>query len=106
VLYKGEQMTDKQLKKLSRSQLLEILVEQGKKIEELEQQLEITQKQLADRIIRIENAGSIAQAALVLNDIFEKAQQAADLYLENIMKSSAGTKATENCGTNGNQDEK
>ncbi len=99
-------MTDKQLKKLSRSQLLEILVEQGKKIEELEHQLEETQKQLTDKTIKIENAGSIAQAALVLNDIFEKVQQAADLYLENVMKLSAETEPTESGGTDENQDEK
>ena len=76
-------MTDKQLQKLSRRQLLEILVEQGRKIEELESQLQQLQKQLDDRTIKIENAGSIAQAALALTDIFEKAQEAADLYLAN-----------------------
>lgn len=77
-------MTDKQLQKLSRRQLLEILVEQGRKIEQLEAQLERANSRLADRAIKTEKAGSIAQAALALTDIFEKAQQAADLYLENI----------------------
>lgn len=77
-------MTDKQLQKLTRRQLLEILVEQGRRIEQLEAQLERANIQLLEKQIKIENAGSIAQAALVLTDIFEKAQQAADLYLENV----------------------
>lgn len=77
-------MTDKQLQKLTRRQLLEILVEQGRRIEQLEAQLSRAEEKLAERAIKIENAGSIAQAALVLTDIFEKAQQAADLYLENV----------------------
>lgn len=77
-------MTDKQLQKLTRRQLLEILVEQGRKIEQLEEQLERANIRLAEKQLKIKNAGSIAQAAMALTDIFEKAQQAADLYLENV----------------------
>ena len=88
-------MTDKQLQKLSRRQLLEILVEQGRKIEQLEAQLERANSRLADRAIKIENAGSIAQAAMALTDIFEKAQQAADLYLKNIKATAEQPRAKE-----------
>ena len=40
--------------------------------------------QLQDRKLTIENAGSIAEASLALNKVFETAQLAADLYIENI----------------------
>ena len=38
----------------------------------------------ADRIITIQNSGSIAEASLQLNGIFDMAQRAAEQYLENI----------------------
>lgn len=72
------------LKKLSRQDLMEMLVESERHVEQLEKELEETRKQLEDRKIQIENAGSIAEAALKLNGIFEAAQAAADQYLENL----------------------
>ena len=39
-----------------------------------------------NRVIELEEAGSIAEAALKLNGIFEVAQQAADQYLMNIRR--------------------
>ena len=72
------------LKKLSRQELLEMLIESERHVEQLEKELEETRKQLEDRKIQIENAGSIAEAALKLNGIFEAAQAAADQYLENL----------------------
>ena len=77
-------MTEKELKKLNRSELLEILVAQGEKIETLEQQLADAQKALQDRRIEISSCGSIAEAALKLNHIFEDAESAAALYLESV----------------------
>ena len=70
-------MDDKQLKKLSRADLIELLLEQTKRNEELEEKLK-------DRSIKLEKAGNIAEASLGLNEVFEKAQAAADLYVENI----------------------
>ena len=74
----------KNIKKMSRKELLEILVLQSKKIDELEKKLEEKEGQLISKSILIENAGSIAEAALQINKIFEVAQAAADQYLENI----------------------
>lgn len=82
-------MTDKELRKLSRAELLEILIEQGKEIEELKLRLKSAEEQLKDRSILIENCGSIAEAALKLNGVFEAADNAARQYLENIEKISA-----------------
>lgn len=79
-------MTDRQLKKLSRAELLELLLEQMDRCARLEQELEQAKRELQDRQIRINNAGSIAQAALALNGVFEAADRAAKEYLENVKK--------------------
>lgn len=77
-------MTEKQLRKLSRMELLEILLKQRKKIDALEKQLEEVQKEAEDRRILISQKGSIAEASLALTKVFQEAQKAADLYLDNI----------------------
>lgn len=77
-------MTEKELRRLSRMDLLEMLLEQSKEVERLQTELETVKKQLDDRRIMEQEAGSIAEAALRLNKVFEAAQQAADQYLENI----------------------
>lgn len=79
-------MTDKEVRRLSRAELLEIMVDQGKEIDKLRAQLEEARQQLADRQIIIQEAGSLAEAALRLNGFFEAAQRAADQYLENIRR--------------------
>lgn len=77
-------MTEKELRRLSRMDLLEMLLEQSRENERLQAELETVKKQLEDRRIMEQEAGSIAEAALRLNKVFEAAQQAADQYLENI----------------------
>ena len=72
------------LKKLSRAELLEMLIAEEKRIDQLEKELEDAREALKDRAIKIENAGSIAEAALKLSGIFEAAQEAVDQYVENI----------------------
>ena len=63
-------MTDKELHKLKRSELLEIMIEQGKEIERLQKCLTEAEEKLHDRRIVMEKAGSIAEAALQLNSDF------------------------------------
>lgn len=74
------------LKKMSRKELLELLVFISSKNDELQNELNETKKQLNDKRIKIKEAGSIAEAALKLNNIFELAQKAADEYLNNVKK--------------------
>lgn len=81
-------MTEKELRRLSRMDLLEMLLEQSREVERLQKELETVRKQLEDRRIMEQEAGSIAEAALRLNKVFEAAQQAADQYLENIRNRS------------------
>lgn len=77
-------MADRELRKLSRAELLELLLESRQENESLRKQLEEEKELLASKAIKIENVGSIAEAALALNGVFEAAQQAADQYLENV----------------------
>lgn len=76
-------MTDKQLKKLNRRELLEMLIAQTRRAEKLETELAQVKQQLDDRRIAIDNAGSLAEAALRLSGVFEAAQTASDQYLDN-----------------------
>ncbi len=77
-------MTSKELKRLSRGELLEILIEQMEENDRLKEQIQEMQRKLEDRQIVLNEAGSIAEAALRLNGIFDAAQNAAKQYLESI----------------------
>ena len=81
-------MTDKELKRLSRSELLEMLIAQMKEHEALQSRLELAEAQLNDRQIAVEKAGTLAEASLSLNGVFEAAEAAAQQYLENIERMS------------------
>ena len=88
-------MTEQDLHRLSRKDLLEMMIEQGKTLEALKieyekershlrEELEKARKALQSREIAINEAGSIAVAALQINGIFEAAQAAGQQYVENI----------------------
>jgi len=81
-------MTEKDLKKLSRIELLELLIEQTEENQLLTEQIKSLQTQLASRRIAIEESGSIAEASLKLNGVFAAAQAAADEYLENVRRNN------------------
>ena len=77
-------MNEKELKKMSRSELLEILIAQAEENKSLRIRLQRAETLLEERKIAIEESGSIAEAALKLNGVFEAAEAAAKQYLENI----------------------
>lgn len=79
-------MTEKELRRLSRVELLEMLLEQSRELERVKKQLDQANARLEDRRILLEESGSIAEAALKLNGVFEAAQRAADQYLENVRR--------------------
>lgn len=79
-------MTDKELRRLSRSDLLELLISQTEENQILKSRVEQMQSQLLDRRIDVEKAGSIAEASLKLNGVFQAAEDAAQQYLENIRR--------------------
>ena len=82
-------MKDKELRKLTRKQLLELLLAQTERADMLEEKLKSTEAMLRDRQLTEMQAGNIADAALRLNGIFDAAQAAADQYLENIVSKSS-----------------
>lgn len=86
-------MTDEELRKLKRADLLELLVAQGKENEALQEKLRQAEAALWDRQIQLDEAGNIAEAALRLSGVFQAAQQASDQYLENIRKMHAETES-------------
>lgn len=77
-------MTDKEFKRLSRAQLIEIIYQLQLQIDSLNEQNEKLEAALADRRLRISEAGSIANAALAISSCFQSAQAAADQYLYEI----------------------
>ena len=69
-------MTEKELKKLTRYQLLELLIIQTERADKLQQQLEKAQSQLNEQEIQMTVLGSIAEAAdLYLEAAQKKAEQ-------------------------------
>ena len=81
-------MTERELRRLSRTDLLELLVTQRRENEQLRCILDQTQAQLADRTIQIDKAGSIAEASLQLSGIFNAAQDSCQYYMDNIRRLS------------------
>ena len=77
-------MSNKSLAKLKREELLDLLYEQEKRIEELETKNKQLEKQLNEKRMRIANVGSIAEASMALSNVFAEAQKACDIYLENV----------------------
>ena len=81
-----EEQQIRKIKKLKRMDLLEILLAQSKRIDELEKELEETKRQLLSKKIKIRKIGTLAEASLQLNAIFEDADAAAKQYLHNIRR--------------------
>ena len=78
-------MTDKQLRALSKTQLFDLLHKQELEIERLtEDNAKLTEQKLT-----LQQAGSLAEASLMVTGIMEAAQSAADIYLDSIRKVEA-----------------
>lgn len=99
-------MYGNELKKLSRSDLLEMLIEQVKENDKLKAELEEKDRQLNDKNIKIQECGSIAEAALKLNGVFEAAQAAAQQYIENVKSASRVEQPGKNGKDENNESEK
>ena len=82
-------MTEKDLKKLNRYQLLELLVVQTERADRLQARLEEAEKQLSNQEFELSSLGSIAEASLQLGGVFQAAQEAADLYIDGAKKKAA-----------------
>ena len=77
-------MTDKEFKRLSRAQLIDIIYQLQLQIDKLNAQKQALAEELEDKRLRMRNVGNIAEAALQMNDCFRSAQNAAEQYLDEI----------------------
>lgn len=77
-------MEDRQLRRLSRRDLLGLLEELSRENDRLRAELDKANKKLEDRRVRLAECGSMAEAALVLGGVFEAADRAADIYKESL----------------------
>ena len=77
-------MTDKEFKRLKRSDLIYIIYEYQKKQEELLKENEELREKLKEKELKVSDAGSLSELAAKLNGLFEAAQQTADDYISGI----------------------
>lgn len=88
----------KELRKMSRLELIELIYAMKQENNALSADNESLCCKIKERSICLEKTGSIAEAALALNEIFELAQKAADEYVistKNVCKESDGVSAQE-----------
>lgn len=79
-------MTEKELRRLSRGELMELLLKQSIRMHALEERLEQAEKALEKRELTQLEAGTMAEAALKLNNVFQAADEACKQYIENIQR--------------------
>ena len=77
-------MTDKEFKRLNRSQLIDVIYQFQLQVDKLTEQNRELERELADKRLRLGKAGNIADAALEINNCFSSAQKAAEQYLNEI----------------------
>ena len=77
-------MTDKEFKRLSRAQLIDIIYQLQLQLDKVNEEKRELEGELADKRLRLSNAGNIAEAALELNNCFRSAQNAAEQYLNEM----------------------
>lgn len=77
-------MTEKEIKRLNRQDLLILLGDQTERANQLEARLRKAEEMLLERKLIQEECGTMAEAALKLNNIFRDADEAAGQYLAEI----------------------
>lgn len=77
-------MTSKDLKRMSRSELLQMLLALIEENERLKAQLEDASTHLDNNQVHCDHVGSLAEAALQINGVFAGAENAAQQYLQYI----------------------
>ncbi len=74
----------KDLRHMSRLELLEAMLMQGQELERVKSERDELNVRLRNVRITIEESGSVAEAVVRLSGIFESAQEAADEYVRQI----------------------
>ena len=78
------------LTKLSKKDLLEIMLKQGEEIDALRAEVQELKDKLEAREIDINRVGSLAEASLAVTEIFKEADKAAMTYLTNLKRIAEG----------------
>ncbi len=86
-------MTDKEFRRLSKADLLDIIFELQKNEKALLERNAELEKRLESKELKISSAGSIAEAAVAVNGVFETAQTAAEQYLRQIQNAAVEAKS-------------
>ncbi len=79
-------MNAKELKSLSRGDLLEMLIMQTDRVERMEIELQEAKRRAEARDIIIERSGTLAEAAMHINEVWKAADKAAAQYLSNVLR--------------------
>ena len=87
-------MVTKELKKLSRRELVDIIYQLKKNEQTKQAEITALEEALQEKRIRLSVAGSIAEAAVDITQVFSTAQAAADLYLHEIAAMKEDTQKT------------
>lgn len=82
---------EKELKRLSRRELVDVIYQMKKNEQRLEEEIEELKTALEDKRLRISNAGSLSDAAAEITRLFSTAQSTADLYLQEITAMKSDT---------------
>lgn len=77
-------MNQKELRNISRKDLLELLLAQTTRIEELEKELEKANKKLSDKKIALNESGNLAEASLKITNLFSITEEACKIYKDNF----------------------
>lgn len=77
-------MTDRQLRRLRREELVDIIYTLQLQQQRLKEENASLRAALDSRRLQVEKAGSLAEAALAVSGVLEAAQQAADVYLASL----------------------
>ena len=79
-------MISKELKKMSRRELMDIIYQMKKNEQQMQEEIASLQEALQDKRISLSVAGSVADAAASITNVFSAAQMTADLYLQDIAR--------------------
>ena len=77
-------MINKELKKLGRKELVDIIYQMKKNEQEMQAEISTLKEELQEKRLKLSQVGSIAEASVSITDVFSTAQKTADLYLQEI----------------------
>lgn len=87
---KGQKEQNDDLSKLSKKDLLEIMLRQGEEIDALRAEVQELKDKLEARELDVARVGTLAEASLAVTEIFKEADKAAMTYLTNLKRIAEG----------------